>query len=297
MATGWLDKILGIRRLSVDGVVGGTFRELLEFSTGHGVTLTLADDAANSRTVLTIAAGLTAVRFATTANLVATRSGNVLTASANGTMAAIDGVTPVVGDRVLVKDQTTGADNGLYSVTSVGSGSSAYSLTRAADLDSSTDAKSGIEVRVSEGSAWKGSKWQLATANPITLNTTALTWLLIDVAPAAATHTSAGAAYETVAALTYTVPEGWFVDVTFKATGHVGADYAHYERAARFTRLVGGPVVTDWDVPIAGAPKEIDVVWDAKINVSTNDLQFQVKANSDNPAWTIERYIVPKALP
>jgi hypothetical protein len=112
-----------------------------------------------------------------------------------------------------------------------------------------------------------------------------------------AAHTSTGAAYETIAAFTYTVPEGYSVDVTFRATGHAGSDYAHYERIARYTRLTGGAVQLDWDVPVSGSPKEIDAVWDARINLATNDLQFQTKANSDNPLWKLERILVPQALP
>ena len=89
------------------------------------------------------------------APLAATRSGNVLTATANGAITAgggIDAVTPLfVNDRVLVKDQATGADNGIYTITSLGSGGTPYVLTRAADFDTSGDVVSGLFVFIQEG--------------------------------------------------------------------------------------------------------------------------------------------------
>jgi hypothetical protein len=74
------------------------------------------------------------VKMATTANLAATYAngtagvGATLTATANGVMAAIDGITPVATtppQRVLVKNQTAPAQNGIYTVTSRGCGGSA----------------------------------------------------------------------------------------------------------------------------------------------------------------------------
>ena len=50
----------------------------------------------------------------------------------------IDSVPAVVGDRVLIKDQTTQADNGIYTVTNIGSVSTNWVLTRATDFDGTT---------------------------------------------------------------------------------------------------------------------------------------------------------------
>lgn len=117
------------------------------------------------------------VRFATTAALAAnTRTSNVLLADANGALGVIDGVTPVVGDRCLVKNEGTGANNGLYTVTTLGSGGSKWSMTRATDADSSAEVTSGLVVEIEEGTVNAGRVYELTTANPITLNTTALTF-------------------------------------------------------------------------------------------------------------------------
>ncbi|MBL0492676.1 gp53-like domain-containing protein [Aeromonas veronii] len=79
----------------------------------------------------------------------------------------IDGVTLTVGDRVLVKDQTTAAQNGIYLVA-------AQSWTRATDADNGTKLSSGARVAVEEGAVNAGKVWYLATAGVIAVGSTAL---------------------------------------------------------------------------------------------------------------------------
>lgn len=118
-----------------------------------------------------------AVRVATAAALPTnTRSGNVLTASANGAL-IVDTVTVAVADRVLVKDEATGANNGIFTVTATGDVSNPFVLTRATDADVSSEVKAGIAVWVNEGSAGQtDTRWALTTNDPITLNTTSLSF-------------------------------------------------------------------------------------------------------------------------
>ena len=117
------------------------------------------------------------VRLATDAALAAnTRAGNTLTADANGAMATIDGVAGVVGDDVLVKDEVTGANNGIYVIDSLGSAGTPWVLTRRADFDNDAEVTGGSMVPVNEGTANGDTNWQLTTNDPITVNTTALTF-------------------------------------------------------------------------------------------------------------------------
>jgi hypothetical protein len=117
------------------------------------------------------------VRAATTAALPAnTRSGSVLTASANGALAAVDGVTLVLNDRVLVKNEATGANNGIYYVSAVGDAGNPWTLTRATDADANAEVNAGLMVPVEEGTTNADTVWLLSTNNPVTLNTTALTF-------------------------------------------------------------------------------------------------------------------------
>ena len=116
------------------------------------------NDAANKAYVDAARSGLDAkesVRAATLSNI--TLSG----------LSTIDGVSLSQGDRVLVKNQTSGADNGIYTAAS-------GSWIRATDADVSSEVTSGLFVFVEEGTTNAGRGYVLTTNNPITLGTTAL---------------------------------------------------------------------------------------------------------------------------
>lgn len=81
----------------------------------------------------------------------------------------VDGVSLVAGDRVLVKNQVTGSQNGIYVV-------SAGAWSRSADADSNAKVTSGLAVMVTEGTTNGDTQWVLATDDPIILGTTALTF-------------------------------------------------------------------------------------------------------------------------
>lgn len=119
-------------------------------------------------------------RIATAAALPAyTRVANVITANANGALngdPSVDGVTLAVGNRVLLKNGAAGADNGIYTVTALGGASAKWKLTRAEDANTSALVTSGLYTEIEEGTANTGTAWWLTTANPITLNTTSLTF-------------------------------------------------------------------------------------------------------------------------
>lgn len=101
--------------------------------------------------------GKQSVRVATTANI--TLSG----------AQTIDGVAVVAGDRVLVKNQTTGSQNGIYVASNTG-------WTRAADADQDADVTAGMLVIAAEGTTQADSIWKLTTNDPIVVGTTALTF-------------------------------------------------------------------------------------------------------------------------
>lgn len=80
----------------------------------------------------------------------------------------IDGVTLGVGDRILVKDQTNGSENGIYIVNATGA------PTRAEDANSSADMTAGVTVFISQGTTQGNSSWSLTTDDPVNLGTTAI---------------------------------------------------------------------------------------------------------------------------
>ena len=106
------------------------------------------------------------VAVATTANLATTNdnTAQTLTANSNGAI-AIDGVTLSLNDRVLVKDQTTQTENGIYTATTLGDGSTAFVLTRAADFNTSAEADAGAHTYVEAGTANTGKSFVQTTRN------------------------------------------------------------------------------------------------------------------------------------
>jgi hypothetical protein len=91
---------------------------------------------------------------------------------------ALDGGSPTVGQRVLIKNQTSGAQNGVYTVTNVGSAITAWVLTRATDYDTSGTGSNEIDqgdyILVLAGTTQTNTSWVQQTALPITVGTTAL---------------------------------------------------------------------------------------------------------------------------
>ena len=97
---------------------------------------------------------------------VATTGSNISLSSAP---AAIDGVTLSSDDRVLVKDQSTASQNGIYVFN--GSGSA---MTRATDADANAEVTSGLFTFVTEGTVNADSGFVLTTDGSITVGTTSL---------------------------------------------------------------------------------------------------------------------------
>ena len=101
------------------------------------------------------------VRVATTVN------GTLATAFANGQ--TVDTITLATNDRILLKNQSTASENGIYNVNSSGA------PTRAADFNGNDEVSAAVTVSL-EGSANGGKAWLMTNTGAITLGTTALTF-------------------------------------------------------------------------------------------------------------------------
>jgi len=126
-------------------------------------TPTSDDDAATKSYVDGVAQGLSAkdsVRAATTVD------GTLASAFANSQV--IDGVTLATGDRILLKNQTSGSENGVYTVNASGT------PTRSVDFDSNAEVAKGAFIFVEEGTTNADAGFVLTTDGSITLDTTSL---------------------------------------------------------------------------------------------------------------------------
>lgn len=145
------------------------------------------------------------VLAATTTALAAnTRTGNVLLADANGALGTIDGVTLAVGSRLLVKNESTQANNGIYVIDDLGGASAKFQMTRAPDADSTAKVTPNMVVPVERGSTNGDKLFELDVDAAITLNTTALTFIdfrgLAITAPADVTKAAAAVGTSTTVA-------------------------------------------------------------------------------------------------
>jgi len=209
---------------------------------------TSAQDAATKNYVDNLSAGLAwkdSVRAATTANI---------TLSAAQT---IDGVSVIVGDRVLVKNQTTAANNGIYLVAS-------GAWTRTTDADLGTEVEN-MCVFVSEGTTLADTAWVCTTNAPITVGSTSLAFAQF----------GAGATYTGGAGITQT--GNTFDIVATDTTITVGTDTIGVNKAVVMTRYAAAITGT-----VAYATGEV-----VTHNLGTRDVHVSV-INGSAPYQSIE---------
>ena len=132
-----------------------------------------------------------AVVAATTGALTVTYSngssgvGATLTNAGAQAVFSIDNVTPVVNDRILIKNQASSFQNGIYVVTSVGSGSTNWVLTRATDYDNHVAGQvnaGDMVYSVAPGTEFsttptqQNTSWIMNSSGVITIGTSPITW-------------------------------------------------------------------------------------------------------------------------
>lgn len=141
-------------------------------------------DAANKGYVDTVVQGLSpkaSARLATAAALPtntynngASGVGATLTGLVTGVL-TVDSQTVNLNDRVVVKNEVAGANNGLYLCTTAGAIGVAYILTRSTDADTSAELD-GAFVFIEDGTSNKSSGWVISNSTAITIGTTPITW-------------------------------------------------------------------------------------------------------------------------
>ena len=147
---------------------------------------TQSSDAATKNYVDAVKTGLDvkdSVIVATTGNLTGTYAngtsgvGATLTNSGSQAALTIDSRVLTVGDRVLVKDQTTALQNGFYKVTTVGTVSTNWVLTRTTDADENSEITPGAFTFVEEGTNGGNNGYVCTNVGSITIGTTPITFV------------------------------------------------------------------------------------------------------------------------
>jgi hypothetical protein len=178
-------------------------------------------------------------------------------------LAAIDGVTPVANDRVLLKNQTAPAENGIWLAQSA-------AWTRALDADDEAELLNAA-VFVSEGTANADTAWVMTTNAPITVGTTGLTWVQF----------GAGATYTAGNGLTLT---GNVFDVVGGTGITVAADLVSVDTAVIATKTYVDTTFTrKYAAALTGTASPETVTH----NLNTRDVHVQVY-NGATPYTAVE---------
>lgn len=168
-------------------LVFGTAPTISLASASTAVTQTLGDNSTKLATTAFVQAAvnatttLPATKYATTAALPAVTYANgssgvgaTLTENANGAL-TVDGIATAVNDVILVKNQASTFQNGIYTVTATGSAGAPFVLTRATYYNVAADINLGDNTFISAGATLAGTTWQqngteqpVIGTNPIT---------------------------------------------------------------------------------------------------------------------------------
>lgn len=209
--------------------------------------------------------------------------------TANGTLASafengdtLDGVTLATGDRILLKNQTAGAENGIYIVNPSGA------PTRATDADDGFELLGAI-VWVSEGTTNADSIWACTTNAPITVGTTATVWVKVYPSGVASWKEPVRAATTAAGTLATSFENGDTIDGVTLATGDrilIKNQAAVAENGIYTVNASGAPTrATDADdgSELVGA-----TVW---VNIGTVNADT-IWACTTNPPITLETSLI-----
>lgn len=254
-------------------------------------TPTAATDAATKGYIDALVQGINwkeSVRAATTAN------GTLASAFANGQV--IDGVTLATGDRILLKNQSAGAENGLYTVNASGV------PTRATDADTGAELLQAA-VFVREGTVNADTLWVNGTNGPITVGSTALVFAQLSGGTSytggngisiagtviAAVADPAGGLAVGVAGIGVVAP----LPITLGGTGGITAAAARTALGVpgRFAASVGDGVSTSIDVVHNLGTR--DVITTVYLNASTWDVVICDVQNKDANTVTLIFAVAP----
>lgn len=226
-------------------------------------------------------------------------SSNVLTASSNGAFSP-DGVTVAADERVLLIGQDAETENGIYTVTTVGDGSTAAVLTRAADMNTTNGVNSFLLIQSTGGTEYANTFWGLGNSRgSLVLDTTSLYFNMVEAPYLEKTKygqiqvfeddgafdsgdytvTSTGGTI-TVNASDITVDTSTYTDYT----NYVSRD--HYTGVDLWTQEVEGTLDAygaSVNIGIGGTGQKVGVILVLNNGANHGKMAFQKYSSSDTP--------------
>ncbi len=149
-------------------LAGGTMTGAIAMGTNKITGLGTPTDATDAATKAYVDSAAQGIDWKASVRVATTTAGTLSSAYANGS--TVDGVTLATGDRILIKDQSTGSENGIYTVNASGA------PTRATDADVNAEVTANFAVFVEEGTTNADSGWVLTNNGTVTVGSTALTF-------------------------------------------------------------------------------------------------------------------------
>lgn len=194
------------------------------------------------------------------------RVGSIVNVTVASPGATIDGVTMATNDRVMLKNQTAAAENGIY----IWNGA-AVPMTRSSDMNVAAEVEQAvttIEEGTNAGTAWR------QTAVNVTLGTTSLAWTSFGTVAPGASETTAGIAEIATQAETDAGTDDLRIVTPLKL-----ATYAN--RAKRFSATYGDGSATQYDITHNLGTKDVVVAVrrlsdDRLVNVTTTAFSTNV---------------------
>jgi hypothetical protein len=198
------------RTISLSGGATGSFS--IDGSANAALVVTVVPTGhAHNLATITDSPYKEAADAATTAALTVTATTTTLTNATTMAALVIDGVTMAVGQRLLVKNQSSAAQNGIYTVTSAGSTTANWVLTRAVGSDTSAEI-AGAVITVDSGAINGACLFSNDFKKTSTLGSTAMNWRsILDTGNISSLHHASG------------VAAGTYRSVTVNTQGHVTA--------------------------------------------------------------------------
>ena len=215
----------------------------------------------------------------------------------------VDGVNLSLNDRILVTGQTTGSQNGLYLVATVGSGSNG-TWTRTSDGNENGEIEAGMIVMVTEGVVYQDTQWKLITDNPIYVGTTPLTFTQNYSANSISGGTSNVTVYSNANVVissagtpnVLTISSTGTVTIgTVSATGNITGNYI-FGNGSQLTGIAGGGTYGDSNVVTllasfgSNSISTTGNVTASNLNSSNADLAEMYVADADYPAGIIVEF-------
>ena len=165
----YVDGVTSAIQTQLDGKLdesGGTMTGAIAMGTNKITGLGTPTDATDAATKAYVDSAAQGIDWKASVRVATTATGTLASAFANGS--TVDGVTLATGDRILIKNQSTGSQNGIYVVQATGA------PTRSTDADTDAEVTASFAVFVEEGTANADSGWVLTNDGAVTVGTTAL---------------------------------------------------------------------------------------------------------------------------